>query len=60
METAAITLRGDAQYVIVTMHDNFTGEDQTWVLPTLSAEQLGHKLLEFVSSKLTPAATRPI
>lgn len=50
METAVITLTGDSQYVNMTMHDNFTGEDLCWLLPRWSAEELGHKLLEFVNS----------
>lgn len=47
METAVITLTGDSQYVNMTMHDNFTGEDLCWLLPVGSARELGQQLLEF-------------
>jgi hypothetical protein len=51
VETAVITLSGDSQYVTMTMHDNFTGEDLTWTLPLLSAKELGHSLLRMCELK---------
>ena len=45
METAHITMKRDAQYVLLTMHDHATGDGSTWVLPHDAARQIAEQII---------------